>query len=252
MRTRPVLAALAAFLLLAGCGGTYSWGWHVVLPTTAAGSNNLRFLLSGLGYTVALSVIAMAISVPLGLLMALPGLSRHRALRLVNRVYVETIRAVPVLVMLLWVYYGLPIVMGLRLDAFPAAVLALALSDSAFEAEVFRSGIQSIGRGQDEAADALGLSWADKMRFVILPQALRRILPTLGNQFVYMLKMSALASVIGLTELTRRANELVVTVYRPLEIYTFLVLEYLVLILAVSALVRTLERRLAAGEGGPR
>jgi len=140
------------------------------------------------------------------------------------------------------------VVAGLRLGAFSAAVLALALSDSAFEAEIFRAGIQSVGRGQEEAADALGLSWAQKMRFVILPQALRRVLPALGNQFVYMLKMSALASVIGLPELTRKANELVVTVYRPLEIYTFLVLEYLVLILIVSAGVRRLERRLGADE----
>ena len=87
-----------------------------------------------------------------------------------------------------------------------------------------------------------------KMRFVILPQAIRRILPPLGNQFVYMVKMSSLPSVIGLTELTRRANELVVTAYRPLEIYTFLVLEYLVLIVVISWLVRRLERRLGSDE----
>src|SRR5690349_12612770 len=88
------------------------------------------------------------------------------------------------------------------------------------------------------------------MRYIILPQAIRRVLPPLGNQFVYMLKASSLLSVIGLTELTRRANELVVTEYRPLEIYTFLVLEYLVLILAASALIRMLERRLAASDRG--
>ena len=88
------------------------------------------------------------------------------------------------------------------------------------------------------------------MRFIVLPQAIRRVLPPLGNQFVYMLKTSSLLSVIGLTELTRRANELVVTEYRPLEIYTFLVLEYLVLILAAASLIRALERRMAAGERG--
>lgn len=139
-------------------------------------------------------------------------------------------------------------VLGISLGAFTAAVVALAVSDSAFEAEIFRGGIQSVARGQHEAADALGLSWIDKMRYVILPQALRRVLPPLGNQFVYMLKMSALASVIGLTELTRRANELVVNLYRPLEIYSFLVLEYLALILLVSWLVRRVERRLGADE----
>jgi polar amino acid transport system permease protein len=127
-------------------------------------------------------------------------------------------------------------------------VIALALCDSAFEAEIFRAGIQSIEAGQREAADALGLSYFDKMRYVVLPQAIRRVLPPLGNQFVYMLKASSLLSVIGLTEITRRANELVVTEYRPLEIYTFLVVEYLVLILIVSWLVRQLERRMARGD----
>jgi polar amino acid transport system permease protein len=242
--------ALAAALLLplAGCAGSYSWGWYVVLPTTPQGRSNLAFLLGGLGYTVALSTLAMTISVLLGLAVALPGLGRNRWGRAFNRTYVEIVRAVPLLVLLLWVYYGLPVVLGIRLEAFAAGVIALALSDSAFEAEIFRGGIQSIERGQHEAAEALGLSPYQKMRLVILPQALRRILPPLGNQFVYVLKMSSLVSVIGLAELTRKANELVVSQYRPLEIYTFLVLEYLALILLVSAAVRRLERRMGADE----
>jgi len=120
----------------------------------------------------------------------------------------------------------------------------LAISDSAFQAEIFRAGIQSIDRGQYEAAQSISLNYRNTMRYVILPQAIKRILPALGNQLVYMLKMSSLVSVIGMQELTRRANELVVTEYRPLEIYTILVLEYLVVILIVSAGVRWLERRL--------
>ena len=120
----------------------------------------------------------------------------------------------------------------------------VAFSDSAFEAEIFRAGIQSIDKGQFEAAHSISLSYIDTMRFVILPQAIRRILPALGNQLVYMLKMSSLVSIIGMQELTRKANELVVTEYRPLEIYTVLLLEYLVLILIVSAGVRRLERHM--------
>jgi len=180
--------------------------------------------------------------------VALPGLSRNATARAFNRTFVEAIRSIPILVMLQWVYYGLPVVLNLSLGVFAAGVLALALSDGAFEAEIFRAGIQSIDRGQHEASDSLGLTYLDKLRFVILPQAQRRILPPLGNQFVYMLKTSSLISVIGLTELTRRANELVVSEYRPLEIYTFLVLECMGLILIVSKLVRLLERRMAAGE----
>jgi polar amino acid transport system permease protein len=124
--------------------------------------------------------------------------------------------------------------------------VTLALSDAAFEAEIFRAGIQSVPKGQREAADTLGLSRWHTFRRIVLPQAIRFILPALGNQFIYVLKMSSLVSVIGFQELTRRANELNVTEYRPLEIYTFLVVEYLVLILAASWLVRRLERRMAA------
>ena len=159
-------------------------------------------------------------------------------------------RAVPILVLILWVYYGLPQIAGISINVFWAGVIALALSDSAFEAEIFRAGIQSISKGQYEAAHSISLRYVDTMRFVILPQAIRRILPALGNQLVYMLKMSSLVSVIGMQELTRKANELVVTEYRPLEIYTVLVIEYLVLILIVSAGVRWLERRLRSDERG--
>ena len=238
----PVLTLLA----LGGCSG--NWGWYVVNPATPAGQRNLMFLLDGLYYTIALSVTAIAISVLLGLLVALPGLARQRPPRVINRVYVELVRAVPILVLILWVYYGLPQVADISISVFWAGVLALAISDSAFQAEIFRAGIQSIDRGQHEAAHSISLSYTDKMRFVILPQAIKRILPALGNQLVYMLKMSSLVSVIGMEELTRRANELVVTEYRPLEIYTVLEIEYLVLILVVSAGVRWLEHRMGMAD----
>lgn len=242
---RLALFALLA-LVLGGCSA--DWGWYVVDPTKASGWVNLKFLLGGLYYTILLSLTAISISVVAGLLVALPGLSPNPWLRAINRVYVEVVRAVPILVLILWVYYGLPQVSGLTIGVFWAGVIALALSDSAFQAEIFRAGIQSIDRGQYEAAQSVSLTYRDTMRYVILPQAIRRILPALGNQLVYMLKMSSLVSVIGMQELTRRANELVVTEYRPLEIYTILVLEYLVLILIVSALVRRLERRMRVDE----
>ena len=239
-------ALFPALLVLGGCSG--NWGWYVVNPSTSAGQRNLLFLLDGLYYTIALSVTAILISIILGLLVALPGLASQRPARVVNRVYVELVRAVPILVLILWVYYGLPQVADISISVFWAGVLALAISDSAFQAEIFRAGIQSIDRGQHEAAHSISLSYVDKMRYVILPQAIKRILPALGNQLVYMLKMSSLVSVIGMEELTRRANELVVTEYRPLEIYTVLVLEYLVLILVVSAAVRWFEMRMGAAD----
>ncbi len=230
-------------LLLTGCATQLQW--YVVSPATEAGRANLLFMLGGLKYTVLLSLTAILISIVVGLLVALPGLSKNPLARGFNRVYVEIVRSVPLLVLILWVYFGLPIMLGVAINVFWAGVVALALSDSAFEAEIFRSGIQSIDRGQIEAADTLGLSYIDRMRYVILPQALRRVLPPLGNQLVYMLKMSSLVSVIGMEELTRRANELVTAEYRPLETYSILMVEYLLLILFVSAWVRWLERRLA-------
>ena len=242
---RFLIPACAVFLL-SGCSN--NWGWYVVDPTTINGWTNLKFMASGAYYTIIMSLTAILMSVVVGLLVALPGLSNKRGWRMFNRTYVEIVRAVPILVLILWVYYGLPALSGITLNVFWAGVLALALSDSAFQAEIFRAGIQSIARGQYEAAQSISLNYRDTMRYVILPQAIRRILPALGNQLVYMMKMSSLVSVIGLQELTRKANELVVSEYRPLEIYTVLVLEYLVLILIVSAGVRWLERRLKASD----
>jgi len=240
--------AILLFLMLFLSGCSDNWGWYVVSPYSKSGWINLKFLMSGYYFTLLLSFTSILISIAVGLLIALPGLSKNPWLRNFNRVYVEIVRSVPILVLILWVYYGLPPMTGLEINVFWAGVIALALSDSAFQAEIFRAGIQSIDRGQYEASHSISVNYKDTMRFVILPQAIRRILPALGNQLVYMLKMSSLVSVIGMQELTRKANELVVTEYRPLEIYTILVLEYLVLILVVSAGVRWLERRLKSDE----
>ena len=237
------LLGLSLVLGLGGCSKTnYTWGWYSISPWHPIGLTNIQFLISGLGYTLLLSLSAIVLSIFLGLIVALPALTKNQLGRRINRVYVEIFRSIPMLVMLLWVYYGLPPALGIRLDVLSAGILGLALCDSAFEAEIFRAGIQSIGGGQHDAADSLGLNYWKKMRLIILPQAIRIILPAIGNQFVYMLKMSSLVSVIGLTELTRRADELVVSQYRPLEIYTFLVLEYFLLILCISSGVRWMEK----------
>jgi polar amino acid transport system permease protein len=242
--------AATALLLLGGCASnsSYNWGWYVFNPLLPKGLSNIEFLISGVGMTLALSVTAILISVVMGLLLAVSLLSPYKALRLLARSYVECFRAIPLLVLLLWVYYGLPVVSGLQFGAFTAGVMSLALSDAAFEAEVFRAGLQSVAKGQREAAETLGLSRWATLRYVVFPQAIRTILPALGNQFVYVLKMSSLVSVIGLQEFTRRANELNVTEYRPLEIYTFLVFEYLLLILLASWGVRRMERKLAQSQ----
>ena len=219
-------------------------GWFIISPNNVEGLTNLKFLLSGLTTTIYISIVSIIISMILGFVVAIPSLSKSRFLTYINVGYVEIVRAIPLLVLILWIYYGLPIMTGISFSPFVSGIIALAISESAFQAEIFRAGINSIKKAQWEAGSSLGLNFFKRLRLVILPQAIKNILPALGNQFVYVLKMSSLVSIIGIGDLTRKANELVVTTYRPLEIYTFLILEYLVLILIVSYFVRRLENKL--------
>ena len=240
-----IIAILSTFVIFSGCAGHYNWGWYAISPFNQLGSTNISFLISGLGFTISVSIISIFFATLLGLLISIVGLSKLKFVRYINITYIEIIRSVPVLVMILWIYYGLPVLVGINFTAFTAGIIALSICDSPFLAEIFRSGFEAVPKGQNEAGTSLGMRFYERFRLIILPQAIKIILPALGNQFVYMLKMSSLVSIIGLNELTRKANELVVSQYRPLEIYTFLVLEYLVLILAISYLVRRMEKKLA-------
>lgn len=243
-----IVLVLLAIMLITGCSSSQQWGWYVVDPTIKRGRINIGFLLSGIPWTIFLTVCCVLISNIIGFVVSLMGLSSIRWMQWLYRIYVEVFRSIPPLVSIFWVYYGLPLLVSVDLDPFPAGMIALSLYGSAFMAEIFRGGVQSIARGQFEASNALGLSYLDTMRFVIFPQALRRSLPAIGNQLVIMLKMTSLVSVIGVSEVLRRGNELAVTEYRPLEIYTFVALEYLVLVLIVSAGVRRMERKLGSDE----
>ena len=237
------LAFLLLVLPLTSCGKS-ELNWLILSPQNVEGLTNLKFLLSGLTTTMYISIISIVISILIGLLIAIPSLSKNKFLTYLNIGYVEIVRAIPLLVLILWIYYGLPIMTGISFSPFVSGIIALSISESAFQAEIFRAGINSIKKAQWEAGSSLGLGFFRKLRLVILPQAVKNILPAIGNQFVYVLKMSSLVSIIGIGDLTRKANEIVVTTYRPLEIYTFLILEYLVLILIVSYLVRRLEKKL--------
>ena len=234
---------LLLFLPLSGCND-YEWGWFILSPSNATGLTNLKFLISGITTTIYISTISIVIAMAVGLLIAIPAITKNKYLSYINVFYVEVVRSVPLLVLILWVYYGLPILTGFSFSPFVSGIIALSISESAFMAEIFRGGINAIKKTQWEAATSLGLNFSKKLKLVILPQAFKVILPALGNQFVYVLKMSSLVSIIGISDLTRKANELVVSTYRPLEIYTFLILEYLILILIVSYFVRKLEKKL--------
>ena len=239
-----LLKYFSIFLLLQGCSSNYNWGWDIINPNNLEGLTNLKFLISGITITIYISVISIILAMIIGLLITLLSLSKNKLLNYSNIAYVEIIRAIPLLVLILWIYYGLPIISGISFSPFVSGIIALTISESAFQAEIFRAGINSIKKAQWEAGSSLGLTFFARLRLIIFPQAIKNILPALGNQFVYVLKMSSLVSVIGIADLTRKANELVVTTYRPLEIYTFLILEYLILILFVSYLVRKLEKKL--------
>jgi His/Glu/Gln/Arg/opine family amino acid ABC transporter permease subunit len=223
-------------------------GWFILSPSNVEGLTNLKFLLSGLTTTIFISVISIITSAIIGFIIAIPSLAKSKLLTYINIGYVEIVRSIPLLVLILWIYYGLPIMTGISFSPFVSGIIALSISESAFQAEIFRAGINSIKKAQWEAGSSLGLNFFKRLRLVILPQAIKNILPALGNQFVYVLKMSSLVSIIGIGDLTRKANELVVTTYRPLEIYTFLILEYLILILIVSFFVRKLEKKFKQNE----
>lgn len=261
LRFRPGrLAALAALcLVLAACASDrYVPGWHVIDPSTKKGALHLRFLLEGVKMTLGLSAASLFFGVILGLVGALMSRSDSRLLRGTAQAYVELLRMLPLFVLLLWIFYALPIVIrslppelaeapGLShlaaMSPFAAATIALSLNAGAFLTEIFRAGIESIPRGHVEAARSLGMSRGQTMRKIVLPQALRRMLPPTASQFIHTVKDSSLASAIGLMELTRRVTELQTQTYRPLELYTFLAIEYLVILLIVSQLARYLERK---------
>ena len=191
----------------------------MVNPATPAGQKNLKFLFDGLYYTIALSLTAICISIIVGLLIALPGLSTERVPRSFNRFYVELVRSSTSRFDFMGVLWTTAVA-GISISVFWAGVLALSISDGAFQAEIFRAGIQSINRGQYEAASSISLNYRDTMRYVILPKQSNVFCRAWEAAGIHA-KMSSLVSVIGMQELTHRANELVVTEYRPLEITRF-------------------------------
>ena len=173
-----LICALSLLLVVAACGQDF--GWYVVDPTLKNGRTNLEFMISGFWYTILLSLVSLLSSIPMGLAIGLCGLSSNPLLKGFNRGYVELIRAIPLLVLILWVYYGLPL-FEIRLDVFWAGVVGLAIGESAFQAEIFRGGIQSVPKGQIEAGVACGMSRATVFRRILWPQMVRYALPGFSN-----------------------------------------------------------------------
>jgi polar amino acid transport system permease protein len=204
--------------------------------------NNLPYLFKGLYLTLLISGVALVVSMVLGVLVALGRLSKWRVLSSISATYIEVFRDTPVLVQLFWVYYVLPILLGIRIDALTAAILGLTLHSTAFLGEIYRAGIQTVPVGHTEAAKVLGLS--PRMTFIriVLPQAVRNVLPPLVNNLVDLIKLSSLASVFAVGEITRKATELSASTFRPIEIFTFVALMYFFICWPLSLSIRVLER----------
>jgi His/Glu/Gln/Arg/opine family amino acid ABC transporter permease subunit len=200
------------------------------------------FFLRGVWITAVMAVTSLALGLPIGLLLALARVQSNRFVSTPAAVYVEVMRGTPLLVQILFVYFVLPTV-GINLPAYASGVLALTLNAAAYISEVIRAGILSIDAGQMEAARALGMSYWQAMRRIILPQTFRRVVPPLTNEGIALLKDSSLVSVIGLTELARTGQELASRYAAPLTIWPFVALLYLALTFPLTRVAEHLERR---------
>jgi polar amino acid transport system permease protein len=202
--------------------------------------------LGGVVLTVLLAALALLLAMPIGLLLGLARVSPVAALRRPVTVLVYLVRGIPLLLMVFWVYFYLPTVTGHKTDQFTTMLIALVVFDGVYLAEIVRAGIQGVPRGQYEAARALGLSHARAMRRVILPQALRSMLPSLVNQFVSTIKATSLGYIIGLTEASFIASQINSQVLvHPTAVYLVLSLMYFLLCFGLSRFAFWLERRQA-------
>jgi His/Glu/Gln/Arg/opine family amino acid ABC transporter permease subunit len=216
----------------------YNFEWGIFIRTTT-----LQAIGLGVKFTLFVSAISLAIGTCIGLFTAVVRISRRPPFAQLMYMYVEFFRTTPVLVQLIWVFYVLPIVLGLRLAAMPSGIIALSLNAGAFLSEIFRAGLESVGRGQRDAAHVLGFSRLQTLRYVIIPQGLRRVLPATGNVFISLLKESSLLSVIAVSELTYQIQSAVARTFRPLELYTELAIVYFILTYPLALGVTALERR---------
>ena len=202
-------------------------------------------LLLGLAGTVKIALISIVLGVIVGFLVSLMRMASNPWLRKPATAFVEFYRNTPPIVHFFWFFYALPIVIGVSLDPFVAAVLALSTQSGAFYAEVFRGGITSIERGQWEGAKALGMSYRMAMQRVIVPQALRRMVPPFVDRSFELTKTTALASTLAYAELLYQAMQVNSITFRPMEVYTTIAVMYFLLLFTASSLMRVVEYRLA-------
>lgn len=210
--------------------------------------NSLPLLLAGAGVTIEITAIAVGLGFVFGLITSVCRLSGVKILNILAVCYVNIIRGTPLLVQIFLIYFALPMIIGERINPFVAAVAACSVNSGAYVAEIFRAGIQSVDKGQMEAGRSLGLSWMQTMRYIILPQAFKHVIPPLGNEFISMTKETSLVSVIGFEELTRHGQLIIAKTYGSFEIWLTVAFIYLVMTFTIAQLVSYLERRFATDD----
>ncbi len=215
---------------------SYTWNFNVLFAYKDA-------IIGGTLVTLELTILALFFGTIIGLLLALAKLSKNRFLRYPAEAIVELFADLPLLVLLIWIFYALPSFFGITLSAFAAALVGLSFNLGAFSAEIFRAGISSVPKGQAEASVALGLSRRQAMQDIILPQALRVIIPPLSGRYIETIKLTSLASVIAVDELLHVGGNIISLSYRPLEVYTVIALIYLTLIVPLTFFLRKLEAK---------
>lgn len=208
----------------------------------------MPLLLQGAWTTIVITVLSLAISLVIGMIAALMRISDNIFLSKIAAFYISAIRGTPLLVQLMYVYFVLPSV-GIELSPFAAALIALSLNEGAYLAEIFRAGIRSIGTGQVEAAYAIGMNYSTAMRRIILPQAIRNVLPPIGNSAIILLKNSSLAAIITVNELMHMGDELAASTFRNIEIYTLVAILYWIMHYPLAAYINSLERKMNYDSG---
>ncbi|SIT49421.1 putative inner membrane amino-acid ABC transporter permease protein [Paraburkholderia piptadeniae] len=219
----------------------YTWDFSSVF-------SHSDILIEGAIGTFKLAITALALAIPIGLVLAIMRMSPSRFLNGIASAYINFFRSSAALVLIFWFYFAFPILMSVDMGAYSAATLAITLQSAAYFAEVFRGGISSIQRGQWEAAKAIGMNYAAAMRFVILPQAVKRMLPIFFTRVIELIKTTALAAAIAYGDLLYSASRIVSITFRPIETYTVVALSFFVVIFVMSKAVRLLERRLAISD----
>jgi polar amino acid transport system permease protein len=205
-------------------------------------------ILTGLGVTIAYTVGTILLGLMIGLVAGLLRLSRNPMITAPLVAYVEIFRCTPLLVQIVWFYYALPVVLGIDIPAHIAAVLVLSLYTGAFYAEIIRGGVNSIERGQWDAARAIGMRRRQVMRYVILPQAVKRMIPPFMNQSIIQLKNTSLVSTIAVADLLYQGTIITAATYRPLEVYTMVAIVYFLVLFPLTLAAQQVERRLARAD----